>query len=405
MDADKKSYSNLEPVAAFVMLVGPGSAVAFYSALVGFYAENFSSRIFFVFMMACLYVPAPIISLLQERFDAFFDRRFSTNITFFFRVVVMQIALVFLVFAWIFIPQTPSVVLIIGFMIGVIYGSVASSSIQMVAAMEPAYIVYAQIGQQLGAVSPIGVFLLFDFHPSASLQEFRIVVFAIILLSLSASFTLCYFHFTLGMFDKTYERLACDHDFRRAVSETVLLVPTDSGGGVPAWVWRWVACCGGMTGVEACLMSSVGFFGNVELAQFLTVAKLSMDFSGRIIALPICKVPGFAAGPWHKVLGASVFVFSAMCLIIFAELLGVGVWKPMFLVAWFIVHCVYNFTCSLVDVTAGSYVEVKDRKMVARRLFMVTVTCGLAGIVAAVAIVLFGGRFPVEWPNQKHAIS
>merc|ERR1719487_801656 len=44
-------------------------------------------------MLLCLVAPQPLLSLLQQSFDALFDEQFSTKVTYAFRVITMQLIL------------------------------------------------------------------------------------------------------------------------------------------------------------------------------------------------------------------------------------------------------------------------------------------------------------------------
>lgn len=52
----------LQHWAAFVMTLGPGAAMGFYVATVGFYVANFESRVFFIAMAFCAYLPGPLVA-------------------------------------------------------------------------------------------------------------------------------------------------------------------------------------------------------------------------------------------------------------------------------------------------------------------------------------------------------
>merc|ERR1740117_984151 len=93
-------------------------------------------------MMVCLYAPCPLVCILQERFDEWFDAVYSANVTFFFRIVFMQLVLACLVLGWMFVHQTPAIVLSVGVCLGIIYSTVISSSTQMASTMDPVNVNY-----------------------------------------------------------------------------------------------------------------------------------------------------------------------------------------------------------------------------------------------------------------------
>jgi len=93
--------------------------MGFYFSMVGFYTANFESKIFFLAMIFCMYLPATLIWLLQGRFDAWFDATYTAQVTYVFRVVGRLVLLIFLTLYWAIGPQTPYFVLATGFGIGV----------------------------------------------------------------------------------------------------------------------------------------------------------------------------------------------------------------------------------------------------------------------------------------------
>merc|ERR1719271_1591898 len=168
MDEDSTSASAWQRCAGFLMALGPGAAAAFYCAMSGFYMEKFHSRSFFITMLLCLVAPQPVMSLLQQSFDAFFDEQFSTKVTYAFRVITMQLILAGTVLVWILAPVQQWIVLCIGCSLGIVCAAIVSSSLQMVAAIGPTHIVNTKLGFQIGGCLPILVFFIAGFEPHSS---------------------------------------------------------------------------------------------------------------------------------------------------------------------------------------------------------------------------------------------
>lgn len=84
-------------VAATITTLGPGAALSFYLAGVGFFVVRFNSRNILLWMLLAVYSPFPVALLLQEKFDAGFDKVFTTRVTFFFRVIVVPLMMAVLI--------------------------------------------------------------------------------------------------------------------------------------------------------------------------------------------------------------------------------------------------------------------------------------------------------------------
>merc|ERR1719324_1549081 len=107
---------------------------------------------FFAAILLSLFLPYPAVVLLQEKADAFFDKKYSTKVTYFFRVMMLQGILAVASLAWMFMPQTPYLVLAVGVLIGGLGGAVGSSSMQLVSTLEPELATYNRLGNQCGSV-------------------------------------------------------------------------------------------------------------------------------------------------------------------------------------------------------------------------------------------------------------
>lgn len=401
-------------VAAFCMLIGPSSASSFFVALSGFYIHNFQSSAFFIATCFCLYVPYPCMGVLQEQLDAYFDRAYSTRTTYYFRVVVAQIVLAGLTLAWMFLPQSPYVILALAAAIGSTVGAVNSSALQMLANVNTSLTIYGRLGMVCGGVLPALVLLLFGFEPSSSLHKLRLVLATIPVACVLCTVYLSVLHSGTGAFDKAYRRLSYDLDvedlsegqFARQVTETQPLNPDVAKLGVPSWVWQWVSCTGCLACLQACMVGLVGVFGSAALAQLLSVLSLFASFVGKVAALPISHVPCFKEGPWHKSFGTLMMCFAGLTAVIFARMWGAVVPAFAFFVAWSLAMGIAEWLTSLAAVTTTSYVKVSDRKFVVRRMFLVETTSGALGLALALLVLLqLRGVNHLDFPSGNHVIT
>lgn len=394
--------------AALLMSLGPGCAQASYAAMSGFYIRKFNSS-FFITMLLCLLAPQPIVSFLQQSFDAYFDRKYSTEVTYQFRVMMMQITLACGIIAWMFAPVSEWIVLMFGCLIGFLSSSIISSSMQLVAAIGPTYVIYVRLGLTLGGALPTLVFSCMSFHPSSSRSEFQRALIPTVSIPMLAACILHYLHRRVNLFNKAYERLAyglvtiisepaetdslaaADHllggdTMARQYTETDPLDPKDAEDGLPFWVKYWQLSSGFMMGIAMCLASKAGFFGTPRLAQTLCLLKLCMDFFGAVLASAVPYVPGFKDGPWHKLKIANFLIVLGLSFVCFAQLFT-SVPQMLFMICWCIVFAICIFTNCLQDVTSGSYIKVCERKSVARTNQMINVSATLLGLLVSRATI------------------
>lgn len=399
------------------MVLGPGAAASFYVAMSGFYIETFKSRSFFISMLLCLMVPQPVVSLLQQRFDSFYDSKFSTVVTYTFRVIAMQLILASMIIVWMFTPNMKSVVLVIGLGLGSICGALASSSMQMVAALESRDIIFAKLGLQFGGLLPIVAFSCAGFRPTASRSEFQTVVASSVVICVLVAGILGYLHHAMGIFDKAYERLAYDLEDDVDAAENKCLLGGDRSGcsasssgsmgrqqtptlplssqparqceGVSSWIAQWQVCHALLMGMAMYVTALAGYFGDPTMAQHLSLLKLGMDLVGRILSVGIPYIPCFAHGPWHKVMATITLVGLCLGGVCTARLLGKAIGDVAFLVSWCGVFVLSIFVGSLLDVTSGCYSEVRDRKAVARTNQLALVSGLVLGLISCEATSSF----------------
>jgi len=388
------AISSMQRFAAFLMTLGPGAGAGFYTAMGAYYIEKFNSPSFFTAMLLCFVAPQPIVSFLQQTFDAFFDEQLSTRLTYFYRVILAQLVLAMICLVWMFAPEKEWIVLSIGVSLGLIVSSTVSSALQMVSAIEPRHIIMSKIGLQVGGVLPMILFSCTGFQPSSSRQDFRNVVNSVVWTSCVAAGVLAYFHITTDLFTQAYKRLSYDtrleencfitdgrtpeegqglleedQKFERLAligTESVVLDRAACKDGPPDWLPYWQFCHAVVQGIAMCLVSTAGFAGNTSSTQFLTLLKLTMDCIGRILSIGIPYVPAFVEGPWHTVLGGCVGLVVILSSVILARFYDILIPIVPFTISWCVVFLVIIFAGSLIDVTTGAYVETVDRKAVAR---------------------------------------
>jgi hypothetical protein len=381
------------------MTLGPGAGLAFYSGMSGFYIERFGVPSFYVTMLLCMTLPMPMVAVIQCKYDAWFDVRFSTDMMYSFRVFGMQLGLAGVVLLWMFSTNHPYIVLLVGAMIGFISNGIVSSALQMVASIDPTQIVYAKMGLQVGGFVPVLVFLVHRFEPSSSDAAFRAVLLWEVGICSIAAGTLAYWNMTTDIFSQAYKRLAYDledydetgrlnavESLARRTTSTFALDPEASKDGIPFWITFWQATIFLMMAGSSYLASLAGYFGSTNMAQTLSLLKLGMELCGRILAFPIPSLPGFTDGPFHKVVAAcSVAQLGLICLT-FLQLFRTFVPTWVSMTSWCLVFVLGIWTNSLFDVTSGSYVQIRDRKSVARMNQQVIV-CGLVvGLLISEAV-------------------
>lgn len=345
MMTKKATTPMLHCCAAFLMALGPGTAGGFYTGMSGFYIQQFRDPSFFVTMLLCFGVTAPIVSLLQQRFDGHFDEAFSTRVTFSFRVISMQLILGTLVVMWMFCTTKMSV-LLIGCLLGFCVWTIMSSSLQMIAATEPTHIIYAHLGLQMGGLLPIIIFPLSGFNPSSSFQEFQWNVSTVVFVSVLAACLLGHFDRTSQIFAKAYERLSYDQTPRgKNVGEEQGLLaenselgasldPEAAKHGVPSWVPYWQVCGGLSMAINCALVSLAGYFGDASMAQSLALLKMLMEFIGRLGVWAVPFLDAFTKGPWHNIMAGGMIAVVCLFALCLTHLSGVHLGHELFLVFW-----------------------------------------------------------------------
>jgi len=382
----------LQGFAAFLVPLGPSVAGSFYGAMGGYYIEKFNDKSFYAYMLLCHSGCYPLVSLLQRHFDETFDARFSTRVTYGFRVIGTQLLNVASVIFWMHALESQFTILALGVWLGVLHGTILSSGFQMVSAMEPSFMIYARLGIHFAALLCTFVIVLFGFDSTSPQTELQHVLLTVAGFCALVVGVLGYLHVATDVFTKAYSRLAYDlpaeqnlhqhgQDIPRQITETTPLNASEAKGGVPSWVNYWQFGNGLSMAIEYYLASLVGFFGSSSKAQSLTLIRMCMHLFGRVGAFPVPYMSGFKTGPWHKVMATTVFLVVGLGGLCLVKAFEPFLWEPLFLTSWCSIPVIRTFTSSLVDVTTGSYVEVRDRKSVARMSEMICFIAVLIGLV------------------------
>mmetsp|Transcript_123178 Transcript_123178/g.230273 ORF Transcript_123178/g.230273 Transcript_123178/m.230273 type:complete len:447 (-) Transcript_123178:118-1458(-) len=400
MEAFGSTQATLQGCASFWMTIGQGAAEGFYQGSNGFYILKFQRSSFFVSMLLCLMGPKPLVSWLQQICDPYFDKRLSTEVTYVFRVISMQLVLAGIMVIWMCAPESEAIVLLIGLLIGLLGSAVVSSSLQMSAAMNPGSILSAKIGMQCGGLVIVILMSATGFSPEAHIDLLREELATVVGLCIGAALILTIFHVKTDIFTKAYKRLsyglAPSPDVLAPVSETDELLSegawtrdyTETKGldpealeGVPPWVGIWQACVFLEMTISMYLLSLAGFFENSALAQKLVQCKLAMELLGRLGGMAVPLFPSFEDGPAHKTMAASLICIILCGTVVLIEMFSDACPKVLFLFCWCAVFAVGIFANSLADVTSATYVRVQDRKDVARTNQMVIVSGYLFGLI------------------------
>ena len=139
----RSAVTILQRFAVFAITFGPGSVVASYTCLFGWYQQQYHSGEILVWMRLALFAPFPFMKMLQQRYDAHYDETYGTEATYLFRLVIMQIVVALLVILWMLLPLRFSAseevhpILIFGVLLGACCAPFIGSSIQVAVAIDP----------------------------------------------------------------------------------------------------------------------------------------------------------------------------------------------------------------------------------------------------------------------------
>jgi hypothetical protein len=400
--------------AAFIMFLAPGVATSFYVVMVGYYQNKFHTPVFFMAMLLAVYGPYPVVAFALANFDDYFDRHFPIRS----RIVFSQSLLLILTLIWMY--KTPSMrsVVWLGILLGCAAALANASGHQLISLVDPKKLMHAEIGNQLGQALPLLVFYVASFEPTATDAEFRHVLCTIVVVCIFSILIFGAIHFTTsldeaclglsadlmepsrqdpsgegeqaqsgqGSAQQTASRPGDVGDKERPISsqeeqeEEEETAPAEGHRQTPRWVYIWMTTKMFTTALQASVMSLAAYFGDPAHTQFLACAKLAAEFLGRMVALPACQ--SFSTAPWHRFLAVTVAIRVVFALLFYAELEKERLSPSIFTFMWTTFAFLDRFANTLVDVSAGTNVETRDRKFVSR----VTFAFGFAGLVLGLAV-------------------
>jgi len=311
---------------------------------------------------------------------------------------------------WVASPQTPGLVLGIGVAISLCSYLIMSSSNQLMATLSPKLTQYTMFGYVSGSATPVIVILLSGFSPASEVLKFQMIVLTVPALCLICIGFLVYVNTYQDIFHETYEVLTALSS-RELASQDVAFYDTipntrqrSDPGQVPVWVWLW--CC--YNSFSVCcsigLLALTAFFGQPSLAQILGLAKLVVDGSGVVAAMPLSHLECFQDGPWHRLLFACGVLRTCLLGVLIAHLGGQRLPETQLLAIWVLFHAIHGVTSPHVAVTVAAFVDVTDRKGVVR-VFLFSRECGaVIGLCLAAAVLVPVLNLGNNWPEAGRAI-
>jgi len=97
---------------------------------------------------------------------------------------------------WVYLPATYGGVLGIGLALGTSCAVVQTTGHQIICALDPTKLIFAEVGGQFGAVVPFITITLMGFKPTATQNEFREFLSPVILTLVLATITLVTLQFS-----------------------------------------------------------------------------------------------------------------------------------------------------------------------------------------------------------------
>lgn len=328
-------------------------------------------------MLMALFIPYPIVLLLQEKFDEQFDAVFGPRQTYFFRVIAVQMVLAVAFAAYSLSSESPPMVLVCGVLIGFFSGATLSSTMQLMSAWDAYLAAWASLGKDVAGALPVVTYLLFGFSASgATTWEFQSMqLYPIILISLCA-ICLTALH-SAGTWDKAYARLGYDlwdpddEEHVRQVSDTDPLLPKDEvdSSGAPLWTPKWQFATGFNTFLSFMLLPLVTSMRNADLTQKLILGKLAMDCLARCSAALVARTEVFGlARPNHYLLVSLLSLRVALFCVLFVHVFHTSVLPvSAFIVLWNLQYFTGSFVASQIDVSIVRFAPVALRKSISRR--------------------------------------
>lgn len=388
----------MKVAAAMITTFGSGAACAFYLAGSAFFVVRFNNPVYFLWMLLAVFTPFPLALVLQEHYDAFFDKVFSTRVTFFFRVILLPLVMSGIIGVVAFVCTMRIALLVCGMFMGFCYSASISASLQMTAAWDPLLAVWAQIGNMLGSTMPALAFFTFSFIASkASVLEFQVILIVPVVLCCMTSGILTYWHFKYDLFERVYRRLAYDLEsprddplammpLTRGTSDTGPVYTKDDVDslGVPLWVPRYhmVACVN--ASISYLVLPLATLFGDADLGQKLVLAKFVMDFLGRFLALGWGHLNRELLEPIHIELGLQILSRFAVGVILLLDLFRIlTLHHAGFLACWCYLFLDENIIASQIDIIVTRVSPIQQRKVGSRRNYLGTFAGILIGLGSA----------------------
>jgi hypothetical protein len=357
--------------------------------------ERFGSKLFFMAMMLIMCIPAPIIAYCK-RYDEVFDEALGTSHAYYFRIVFLQGSMAVIIALWMFMPQTPGLVLFVGVCLSTKFWCVCSAALQLISTLEAKNVSYLNLGMRTSGLLPIFVFAVLSFEPTDPLSVFRMALSPVLIMCLVAVAVLSYFHFVMGVFDKGYSRLSytfgeLDWSDTRSRQLTVTTPLLGNGGpykGIPEWIVFWNIALTILCLTQAFVLSFTSFLGGPSRAQTLSLWKLAMDCAGTVLSIPVLEVPCFEAGPWHIVLASLMGIFGVASSLVISTVAYVEIPWAIVLFAWCLLHLLFNFINCLIEQTTCAYTAVAERKTVMEKQALWKYTGFTAGVLLAMVAAL-----------------
>lgn len=401
LPGEEKSESRVI-VAAVLTTFGTGAAFSFYWAGVGFFVLEFKSRAILPWMLLVSFGAFAMALLLQEKFDAVFDKKYSPRHTFFFRVMVLPFFSAAAIGVLALLCDSWGTVLACGFFLGFLYAANVAASLQMASSWDPLLVVWTQIGNTVGSASAVFTFFIFSFTAStASKMQFQWILLVPIVLCIMTSSILMYWHFKLDLFEHVYRRL--EYDLSEDDNAPPLMIPLTRGTsaqkslyqgddvdskGVPVWVPLYTFLHGLSFFMSFSVLPFATFFGDADLSQTLLLAKLAMDCGGRISALVWGYVFRDLAKPIHIEVTFQVICRLVVGIVLALVLLqAVSLQNELFLVLWCYFFASGTHLASQIEVLCGRCVVVSQRKASSRRNVLAAAMGKNCGIWLALAVV------------------
>jgi hypothetical protein len=428
-EVEQRAVSILERLAVFTVTFGPGAAVATYTTLFGWYQHEYQSKELLVWMRIALFAPFPLMKMLQQRYDTYFDEMYSTRTAYLFRIVMMQLIVATLMGVWMLLPWNAfdDMIPIVAF--GVVLGACCApflgSSVQIAVAIDPVLLVWAQLGNTVGMTMPVLAEYVFAFSPGSTHGELCKVVAVPMILCILTSVWLGSLHYS-EVFSDAYrvlhrrrlsntpqppppvanpqdETAASSSDAMPEAkgngdsdlegSENASAASQELGAGLddsfPQWVWLWLGMQATGIGLDFFLLALIGYFGDPHTTHYLASFTLLSAMVGRFSALPLRYLPAFREGPMH--FSAAALFIARISFWSSLALKVVGVWQPSFaelITLW----CLWNLSSmvhnSLTDMSVTTNVAEAKRQSVAQMGLTMSYSALFIGLAIASSLVL-----------------